>query len=84
MGRKEPDHLLVGIQAFNHFCEGDVLTHIGDLDGEALPSFRVWNNDNKPAFNTGDSVTLVADIFNFDRALVTLFNWWLRWIRFTV
>jgi hypothetical protein len=68
----------VGFPAYN-FGESDVLSHICNLDGDALALGRVRNDNDESPLDTSDPVTLVTDIFDLDIALLALVDGWFRW-----
>ncbi len=58
--------------------KSNILSHVGNLDGDALALFGVGNNNDETALDPGNTVALVANIFDFDGTLFALFDWWLR------
>jgi len=69
--------LKMGFSAYN-FGKGDVLFHICNLDSDSLALGRARNDNDEAPLDTGDPVTLFADVFDLDVALVTLADWWTR------
>jgi len=61
----------------NDLSKGYALSYVSNLDSHTLTLFGLRDNDDEPTFDTSDSVTLFADIFDFDIALFALFNGWL-------
>jgi len=61
------------------FGEGDVLSYVGNLDGDPLALGCVWNDNDESPLDAGDPVTLVPDILDLDIALIALVDGWLRW-----
>jgi hypothetical protein len=70
----ESFRLLVVANAIDNFREGDILADISDLDSDTLALFGVGNNDDEPALNSGDSIALIANIFDFDGALLSFLD----------
>jgi hypothetical protein len=73
--------LFVVVCPFNDVCEGDRFSDISDFDCDSLTDLGVRNDDDKPLFNMGEAVALLAEGFNFDSFLFTFCN---RRIRFIV
>jgi hypothetical protein len=69
----------VGVQSLDDLAEGDIFLDGRNLDSDAFAPFRLGNDDDESAFDTGESVTLVAHIFDLDRAGFSLLDgrrWW--------
>lgn len=49
--------------------KSNILPHVGNLDADALALFGVGNNNDETALDPGNTVALVANIFDFDGAL---------------
>ncbi len=69
---------VVVTHALNNFREGNVLTYIGDLDGDTLALFSIGNDDDETTLDTGDTVALLANIVNlYSSGFAFLDRWFL-------
>ena len=76
------------MQTFDNLREGNVCLDISDLDSNTFALFGIGNYDDEAALDTGNAVALLADIFDFDSPLLSLFNgrrlWSMRGLGFRV
>gem|GEM_PF-2366742 len=75
---------VVVTHALDNLGKGDVLAHVSNLDSDALALFGVGNDNDETALYPSDTVSLVAYILDFNRALFALFDRWLRWATFAL
>jgi len=68
---------IVVTHTLNNLGKGDVLTHICNLDIDALALFGVGNDKHETTLNPSDAISLFADVFDFDSTLFTFFDRWL-------
>jgi len=62
--------------ALDDLGKGDILSDVGNLDGDPLTLFGIGNNDDEATLNTSDSITLVTNVLDFDASLFTFPNRW--------
>ncbi|SEP07858.1 hypothetical protein SAMN05216388_103153 [Halorientalis persicus] len=79
MGYPSAEILLVVVETFDNFREGNISLNISDFDGNAFALFALRDNNDEPTLNSSDAVTLVAKIFDFNSPLLPLFNGWCLW-----
>jgi hypothetical protein len=63
--------------------KSDVRLDVCNLDSDTLTESRVRNDNDESPFDTSDPITLFADIFDLDIALVALLDGWTRRTLFT-
>lgn len=62
------------VWAVDHVADAEVLPGLGDFDRHAITDIRAGDEDDVPAFNPRDPITLLADILDFDLADIPLRN----------
>lgn len=63
----------------NYVCKGDILSDGRYLNRDSFPQLGIGDNDSESPFNTGDTVTLIANIIDFHITCLTFLNGWSLW-----
>ncbi len=63
---------------FDHFPHGEIRLHLAHLDFDLLADVGPRNDDDVSPLDTGDAVSLLAEILDFDVAHLADFDWRLR------
>ncbi len=74
--RYQTRELLVVIFALGDLGKGNVLSDVGDFDGDTLAALGIRDNDDEATLDTRDAVSLIANIFDFDGTLLAFGNRW--------
>ncbi len=74
-----PHDLLMhgGLNVFDNLSERERLLHILDFDRDPIADFGLRDDDHVPPFNTSNTVSSLANVFDVNGSTIARCNRWL-------